>query len=164
MIEAVYGEAAERLPMDIERAHLRARGVQHGESTLGLMNVIDPSDGYGGVRIQDASEDVGTRLGEPTTTLRLARRENGRLVPWSQEPLADESLRWALSEVTVRRRWLGEPAPEPAAIAVVDAARALWPEWERTMPLYEVTTSGALSLLGREPLVYDVRTGLTKVR
>jgi CRISPR-associated endonuclease/helicase Cas3 len=44
-------------------------------------------------------ESTPTRLGEPTTTVRLARIMDGQLVPWAQ---GDADHLWELSQVTVR--------------------------------------------------------------
>ena len=54
------------------------------ERSLGRFNVVKPSkDGYGSLPTElSGTEDIGTRLGERTVTLRLARLEERRLVPW----------------------------------------------------------------------------------
>jgi CRISPR-associated endonuclease/helicase Cas3 len=164
MIEAVYGPDNEALPENIVGADERAEGKAFGEKALGQLNTIDPRKGYGEVQIQGADEDIGTRLGEPTVTLRLARRLGGTLLPWFYQEGADETLNWALSEISVRKRWLGDPPPSPADQASVKATKACWPEWEQEILLYEVGGAGELQL--REPISfhYDAQTGLARRR
>ncbi len=74
-----------------------------------------------------------TRLSDPQVTVRLARIEAGRLVPWCAD--ADRARAWALSEVSVRQSLTAGPAPDPETAAPVAAERAGWPAWERDFPV-----------------------------
>ena len=68
-----------------------------------------------------------TRLGVPQVTLRLAREEHGRVVPWAGEG----PLGWQLSEVLVsaaRYRNLQGVDQDRPEIRVV---REAWPDWMR---------------------------------
>lgn len=162
MIESVYREDGwSDVPEALRAKNMQADGVAAGEGSLGRMNVVDLAGGYGGLSDQlGIDEDIGTRLGEPTVTIRLARREGDRLVPWAATN--DPSMAWALSELRLRRTWL------PAGFAVADdavrrAAKATWPDWEQSMPIGVVAEDGTVSF-GSEgsDLTYDVETGLKK--
>ena len=82
MIEAVYGADSEPVPRPLVAAEQKGAGKEGAAKTLGAMNVIALDEGYDSLRPVGVDEDIGTRLGEPTITLRLARRLEGRLVPW----------------------------------------------------------------------------------
>ena len=108
MIEAVYGDGAELVPQLLVAAEQKGLGKEGAAKTLGAMNVVALEDGYGLLRPVGVDEDIGTRLGEPTITLRLARRLDGKLVPWDCTPGAPLFVSWALSEVRVRRSFWGD--------------------------------------------------------
>ena len=163
MIEAVYGDGAELVPQLLVAAEQRGVGKEGAAKTLGAMNVIALEDGYGLLRPVGVDEDIGTRLGEPTITLRLARRLDGKLVPWDCTPGAPLFVSWALSEVRVRRSFWGDSMPLAEDKALHDAARADWPEWEGGIELVEVEADGLLRMIGRRPLIYSPGRGLMKL-
>jgi CRISPR-associated endonuclease/helicase Cas3 len=160
LIEAVYGPGGEPTPEALSAQETKALGKHYSDATLGKTNTIAPAGGYLGVSVAGDDEEIGTRLGEPTLTIRLARREGSRLVPWCIADPDDDVLNWALSEVSVRTRWLGSPPPQPADAALVAATRTTWPEWEQAMPLYKVGDGGALQLAAKSQLAYDSAVGL----
>jgi CRISPR-associated endonuclease/helicase Cas3 len=163
MIEAVYGDGAELVPQLLVAAEQKGVGKEGAAKTLGAMNVIALEDGYGLLRPVGVDEDIGTRLGEPTITLRLARRLDGKLVPWDCTPGAPLFVSWALSEVRVRRSFWGDSMPLAEDKALHDAARADWPEWEGGIELVEVEADGLLRMIGRRPLIYSPGRGLMKL-
>jgi hypothetical protein len=74
--------------------------------------------------------------------VRLARWQDGRLTPWAGDPDTPWSdwLAVAMSEVSVRQHWLGEPAPsqEPGLdAAIADALSKVYDQgrWSRLLPL-----------------------------
>jgi CRISPR-associated endonuclease/helicase Cas3 len=82
MIEAVYG-GKEPVSICLEAAAMKGLGQAGKANAIGAFNVIDLSGGYGQLPSDlRADEDIGTRLGDPTVPISLARRENGDLVPW----------------------------------------------------------------------------------
>lgn len=167
LVEAAYRADDDDLPESLVKPHRKSAGKDYADRFQGQHNTIDPRGGYAGVRSVSVDEDVGTRLGEKSVTLRLARRSKGGLVPLITRQGAPDAVNWALSEVSVRYRWLAgrgssdfSPLPVPADQACVDATRAMWPEWERDMPLYEVGENGILRNHDDSKLVYNSRTGL----
>ena len=105
MIEFVYSTSD--LPHQLQDQEDEAEGQEYADRMLGDFNVVDLEDGYGSLGSNISSnEDIGTRLGEETITLRLARRAGEKLVSWSNGDLADSQLDWALSEVRVRKNFL----------------------------------------------------------
>lgn len=170
LVEAAYRPDDDDLPEGLIKPHQNSVGKEYAARFQGQHNTIDPRGGYAGVRSVSADEEVGTRLGEKSITLRLARRSNSGLVPLVSRQGAPDAVNWMLSEVSVRYRWLAgkggvdSPIPAPADQACVDATRATWPEWERGMPLYEVGENGILRNLDDGKLVYNSRTGLHRMR
>lgn len=170
LVEAAYQTEDDDLPEGLVKAHEASLGKGLAEQFQGQHNTIDPRNGYAGMREVSADEEIGTRLGEKTVTLRLGIGTGPKLVPIVCRQDAPETVNWALSEVTVRHRWLAgkgssdhSPLPEAADPATVDAVRAAWPEWERGMPLYAVAGDGRLMTAGEDGLVYDRQTGLTRL-
>ncbi|WP_137130261.1 CRISPR-associated helicase Cas3' [Rhizobium sp. FY34] len=169
LVEAAYRTDDDDLPDGFARAHGESAGVEFAARHLARHNTIDPRDGYAGLRDVSADEEIGTRLGEKTVTLRLGKYDGSTLVPLVCRQGASDALNWALSEMSVRTRWLaGKGASDHSALpvaanaGVVDAVRASWPEWEQTMPLYAVGTDGNLLTLGEHGLVYREGSGLLR--
>lgn len=99
LIDAVYGDEADGdIPESLQRPSNRAEGERHAAKALASFNALRPEKGYEATAF-DWPEDVytPTRLGEPTVTLRLARRVEGRVVPFE----AGEDFPWERSEVSI---------------------------------------------------------------
>ena len=161
LIERVYA-CEDEVPPALEEAQIKDEGTEMGNRSLGRYNVVDIDGGYGGLpsALSD-TEDIGTRLGEPTATLRLARLEEGRLVPWCSGADA-----WALSEIRVRKNFLGSAKPPSADQALHEQARTDWPEWEREILIAVVEEDGRVRLAEVKEssyFVYCTRMGLQLV-
>ena len=106
LIEYVY--ANEEVPPVLAEKQIEDEGKEMGSRSLGRFNVVGLEDGYGSLPTElSGTEDIGTRLGERTVTLRLARLEEGRLVARCSAD-SDSTKAWALSEIRVREnfpRW-----------------------------------------------------------
>ena len=130
LIECVY--ANEDVPPALEEKEIEDEGKEMGNRSLGQFNVVNLKDGYGSLPMDlSGTEDIGTRLGERTVTLRLARLEEDRLIPWCAVPDDDPNRAWALSEVRVREKFLAEALPPPGDEPLQEQAKSDWPEWER---------------------------------
>ncbi len=168
LIEAAYDQGDSDLPEPLRQPHRSSLGEKHGERSLASQNVIKPSDGYSVLTAPSADEDIGTRLGEKSLTVRLGRRDGDALVPLCQRLGADAGLNWALSEIAVRDSWFrggkGGTLPQAADETIVETARSHWPEWERAIPLYEVDASGRLLSMDEGRLLYDHVSGLHRTR
>jgi CRISPR-associated endonuclease/helicase Cas3 len=107
LVEAVYDEnIAEPTPESLQRAADQAAGGDAAMRCLASNNTVRFRSGYSPKSAPAWGDDeyTPTRLGEPTTRLRLARWDAGALRPWSQ----NESNAWELSEVAVRSVLCGE--------------------------------------------------------
>jgi CRISPR-associated endonuclease/helicase Cas3 len=104
LVEAVYGEGAPEIPPSLEEVENEALGVRSGERTQAHYNTLDFQKGYDwdGMKWERETR-VKTRLGEETITLRLARVDAGRVVPWISTEEGDPRRAWALSEVSLRK-------------------------------------------------------------
>jgi CRISPR-associated endonuclease/helicase Cas3 len=168
LIETAYGTEEDDLPEPFRQSHLSSLGKTHGERSLASHNVITPSDGYVALTAPSADEEIGTRLGEKSLTIRLGRRQGGAIIPLCRRSGADDGLNWALSEISLRESWFrggkSGASPQPADETIVEATRSLWPEWEREIPLFEVDEGGPLSTKVGDQHLYDRTSGLRRKR
>lgn len=150
LIEAVHGENLPPVPEALQQAENERLGDSYARQALGWQNCVKLDDGFrlGGGAADDA--EYPTRLGQLQKVLVLARRVNGRLVPWA------EGLEgWALSELMASQRKLDAvPLPDQAA-PEVQAVRADWPKWKQAV-VCVVGEDGAIC----EGLRYDPERGL----
>jgi CRISPR-associated endonuclease/helicase Cas3 len=101
MIEFVYGDdASERIPAGLQGRAATAEGDAMANRSMAAFNSLSLESGY---EVTSAhwreDESTPTRLGDPTTTVRLARVLEDRLIPWSEDYVPHA---WELSQVTVR--------------------------------------------------------------
>jgi CRISPR-associated endonuclease/helicase Cas3 len=125
IIEAVYGDEA-HTPPDLQKSADEALGAAHADQSTSNQATLEVRGGYapGPIWLQNAESQ--TRLGDPQTTLRLARIDGDRLRPWADDP--DPWRAWKLSEVRVRAAALGSvELPQEWQSAAV-AIRAEWPD------------------------------------
>ena len=151
MIEGVYGASAIPLPPCLEAAVGNAEGEEGAHASLADYNTINLAEGYaalGGKLSND--ETIGTRLGEETITIRLARRDQGVLLPWFDSESGDAMLDWQLSEVTVNLRLWRKVSDAALSGTEVDALRATWPEYEREMPIITINSNNLGDLYSNE--------------
>ncbi|MEL6317274.1 MAG: CRISPR-associated helicase/endonuclease Cas3, partial [Pseudomonadota bacterium] len=168
LIEEVYADGAET-PQPLQAAATKAEGARLAEEQLAKLNTLNLTQGYGAAGAVHDDQEIGTRLGRPTVTLRLARRRGDQITPWA-EVAEDRRRAWAMSEISVPKHWieaadarLSPPADLADAIA---AATADWPAWERqTIRVAAVEPGGAVALKesgGGLPLTYASDRGLIK--
>ena len=133
LIEAVHGEDAPEVPEALQGAEIETLGRQMSEAQQALNQVLDADDAYDQPQMQRVFDDerYPTRLGIPQVTLRLAREEGGRLLPWAGE----RPLGWQSSEVLISaaRYWklqgIDQDRPE------ITSVREAWPDWTRNSVL-----------------------------
>ncbi|MEM7776894.1 MAG: CRISPR-associated helicase Cas3' [Pseudomonadota bacterium] len=167
LVERVYGPGAmDDIPEPLIRAANEAEVKRGAARAFAKAQLLNLGAGYGGeAAIWSNDQIVATRLGEPVTTFRLAKRDGDQVVPWYLDDVAMRA--WALSEVSIaRRRADGVPRGDHAMAAMIEAAKADWPTWEREMPVLvlepdEVTWRGEVEL-DREAktVLYDTVRGL----
>lgn len=161
LIERVYGEAD--VPPALEQAQRKALGEDSAQSTLADWNGLALDEGYPAVTGVASDQEIGTRLGSKTKTLRVALWAEDRLVPWAAAAEPDRRRAWALSELSCRETWLRGLAPPTALAAPLAQARADWPDWDQT----EIAVVADRKVLlvdeaGNAPLTYDAETGLKR--
>lgn len=113
LVEEVYG--GDEVPVALRKRSDAATGAELAHASVAQSATIRFGLGYQRFG-QDWSDEVHTptRLGEPTTTVRLARLDAERAGPWAES--VRESLRWPLSQVSVARRLMSAPHPDDAAV------------------------------------------------
>lgn len=169
LIERVYDGDAET-PEPLRAAEKEAEGRRLAEEQLAKWNALKLTQGYGGAGAVHEDQEIGTRLGRPTITLRMARAApGGAIAPWA-EIEADPVRAWALSEVSLPKHWFegdGWRLSAPQALRkTIAEATAPWPEWEREkIPVAVVQPDGRLALesaVGEQPLAYASERGLER--
>lgn len=139
LVEHVYGpDALDGLPPALQGSVERALGQGIADRGLALFNVLEPDDGYAVDKGQWLPDTVTpTRLGQPSTTLRLVDSEDG--TPLYPHP----RIGWSLSEVRAR----GVLANRPDDFERVKAFVATMPDESRysvTLPMRR-SSSGSWS-------------------
>lgn len=166
-IEAVFSTDETDLPKALERNYYEALGRAGAEKAAAHGVLLDFTAGYRPGLAWPDEGTVPTRLAEESRTLRLARVEGDRLVPW--HPAPDLRLAWALSEVAVAVRKLrGHHAPAPSWHEAAAAARAGWSRFDDAVillplePVPDGTWQGTLVAEdgGSLVLTYGTRLGL----
>lgn len=114
LVEAVFGAEPEEMEvpsvlLESDR-ELKADSDRLMKGAMAKHNQIAFDYGYQreGSNWSD-DERAPTRLGEPTTLIRLVRRVEGRLQPWSNDISQAPGTRWRLGEASVRasQLWAG---------------------------------------------------------
>ena len=140
LIEGVYGEeAAEDRLAGLRETLYDAEGQNLAEAAQAELNRLRLDAGY-------CQEDANcwwdeaktpTRLGEPSTTLYLARWQDDRLRPW----IDTGEHRWARSTVSLLETYVASEAEQPHIPPdILDAARDSLPakgRWGVLLPLIE---------------------------
>lgn len=176
LIESVYGDEAEAaLPDALLRFHYDAEGRSGAERGVANMNVLNLASGYwrdGGAWDIDAR--TPTRLNDdPQRTVRLARVENGQIVPFAATSPFEEAWRaWRLSEVHAPERRVGGEFIDHEHREAVEVAKQAWTRFDRDTILvvlqqeadregYEGLVQDASSPPRVVTLRYDSESGLT---
>jgi CRISPR-associated endonuclease/helicase Cas3 len=139
LVEAVYGDDSEALPAALQPLAEKADGEGHAQRGHARGNLLRPEMGYH-ARNGRWESDVAmpTRLGDDYTIFRIARVQQGRLVPWCDD--ADEAKAWALSEIALRKS-IADGAEVPAhRDAEAEKLRKGWKLWQRETPLFVMET------------------------
>lgn len=139
LIQAVdSGLETRSFPPAFERKANEAEGAAGAEQAAAKANLLKIETGYCAENGPWESDvRTPTRLGEDRVTLRLARVEDDRLVPWSADD--DPHRAWALSEVSVRpTQATGEVIPDSHRDAA-QAVRGTWPRFDQHKLLVPLT-------------------------
>jgi CRISPR-associated endonuclease/helicase Cas3 len=166
MIESVYGDAYQsQIPEGLRGRTQRAVGNAGAMASQGRLNSLDLDEGYVATAIHwqdDAS--APTRLGDPTTTVRLARWDGGRLIPWIA---GQPKHAWQLSQLTVRKNRIASEAPGLGA-SDLEAVRGTMPDRGKYCVVLALREAGGELWTGRcvdgagavVEFGYDARFGL----
>jgi hypothetical protein len=156
-IEWVYGTVAEPIPPELHETSTRAEGREKAHSALALQNAIALFSGYdGGNPAWAADVETPTRLGEPTTRVRLCRRVGEEVEPWH----ATGDYAWERSEVSVARWRIA--SEDPAIEALLRAAKSTMRDEGRycvSVPLVRGAEGWAGSALDDQGQVVNVAYG-----
>lgn len=168
MIESVYGaDAQAEIPEGLRAVSVRAEGDIGAMSAQGRLNSLDLDEGYVATTTHWQDDAYApTRLGEPTVTVRLAKWDRGRLIPWAEE---DSRHAWELSQLTVRRARVAGEAPGLSA-SVLEGVRATMPDHGKYCVVVPLEQSAGVwvgrAMNGRDQeigVTYNARFGLQYV-
>lgn len=123
MIEAVYGEESyESTPDGLKKSSDKKEGACQCERNMARQNSLSFERGYSSTGNpwpdEDTHTEIGTRLGDKTVRIRLARRDGERLTSWAT---TGSTIDWPLSELTVPWRLIAGEAERDASL--LEAAR-----------------------------------------
>ncbi len=108
LIEGVYG-ADHEIPDGLWKASAEAQGENRAKASIAFLNQLNLESGYTTLDANNWWDEAKTptRLGEETTTVWLARWEDGKLTPFHDEP----PFAWQQSSVSMRTALINETAP-----------------------------------------------------
>ncbi len=140
LVESVYGDGRLEIPEGLQAAENESEGMHGAEKVWAAQNVLKLDRGYDRAGAPwDSDTKVQTRIGEEAITLRLAKVEEGRVVPWAEVGDGADWRAWALSEVSVRKA-LCERTENPANLATaIEAAQQDWTVSEMEIPILVLT-------------------------
>lgn len=166
LVEAVFGEEQQdQIPQGLRARDRDADGKARATISLAHLNALALDAGYASTLNQWLEDTITpTRLGDLTTTVRLARWDESALTPWFKA----DRYAWDLSQVGVRRARIREPAKHSLALqTAVDRAteamadRCKWSVLVPLSPAAEGAWQGNASDGHREVIVvYHPKTGL----
>jgi len=141
LIEGVYGDDAQAdIPDTLFQQSIEAEGSDHADASIARLNILSMELGYSDIatnRWWDESK-TPTRLGEESIQVYLAKWENGKLLPWSDE----QEQAWQFSAVSMRTFWISAESPT-AEISqeLIDACKVDLPakgKWGVLLPLTHI--------------------------
>lgn len=123
MIEAVYGdESYAATPDGLKKSSDKKEGACQSERNMARQNSLSFDYGYSSTGNswpdEDSYTEIGTRLGDKTVRVRLARRDGDRLTSWAT---TGSNIDWPLSELTVPWRLIAGEAERDSSL--LEAAR-----------------------------------------
>lgn len=172
LLERVYDDDRSdtlAIPSPLRKASNEAFNEMKRARALANHNALHLEGGYGSLKAGAAhwfdDTRTPTRLGEPTVTVRLAKKQDGRLISWAS---GDDA--WQRSEVSVRLHKLsGEPKWDREMLALVEQTKKEMPDggkWSVLVALSKGDKPGvwkgeAVNGQGKPVTVtYDKDTGL----
>ncbi|MBF0160449.1 MAG: CRISPR-associated helicase Cas3', partial [Magnetococcales bacterium] len=137
LIEGVYGPAA-AMPPGLEAVSLRVDGEKKAKGSQAGFNTVKLDEGYATGFQWGSEQQTPTRLGEPQSTLRLLRWQDGQLRLWVDQGFHT----WELSQVKVRQSFAYKEAPQQLLATdlwqALEQLRQQWPDrgkWIIALPL-----------------------------
>ncbi len=157
MIEFVFSESSyNAVPPDLQMTEDKSQGADQGKKSMARFNSLDLNQGYKQTLTHWQDDAFApTRLGEPTVTLRLARWQDNRLVPWIE---VHDEYGWQLSQLSVRKYYAAAEYVGEHAVAFDEARRSMRDQGKYVLlvPLIEKNGIWCGSVLNCEGAVVDV--------
>ena len=125
LIEPVFATDPSDLPPELLKQSQKAEAEQSGKKAIAYLNFLKRDDFTPQKESWAKDIHTPTRLGQPSTTLRLATWVEGVLMPWHKA----EKKAWRLSEITIRSALCQKTIPpdQDAAKAIESQIR----DWEK---------------------------------
>jgi CRISPR-associated endonuclease/helicase Cas3 len=166
LIEGVYGDTSEIPPTALDASDIKDQGESSAKTSQAMQNSLRLDEGYcHGVTTWWEEALTPTRLGEPETTLCLARWQDGQLVPWCS---GDRG--WDLSQVKLRGCYQYAAPQDPLLKMMMENIINKLPtkgRWSVLVPLVNIEPGLWQGEVQDEqgkiiPLFYDERLGLQR--
>lgn len=135
LVEGVYNPGAE-IPEGLLEKSSGAQGDARAQHSVAILNELKIELGYNDANINRWWDDTQapTRLGEPTTTIWLARWENNEIKPWRDDP----PFSWQQSCLSMRSVLIKEANLEGIPQSAIDETLKTLPaqgKWGILLPL-----------------------------
>ncbi len=142
LIEAAFTEEADkRIPPSLRQRDFEAEGEMMRDTSLAHINMLKIEEGYAATTDQ-WREDMRTptRLGDTETTVRLARWDGTRLMPWYDA----EAFPWDMSQVNIRSAKVASEAvqKDPNLAKAIENLKARLPDKGKWSLLVAVSPVG----------------------
>jgi CRISPR-associated endonuclease/helicase Cas3 len=160
LIEGVYGDQAQdSIPQALQENAGKMEGQEYANKANAMQSLVKLKEGYThpDFNFWDDTQTM-TRLGERSITLRLAKWENGELVPW----FAADKFAWELSQVSVRASMISDEL----ATAKAQKEERMYDKgrWCRLVVLHQDGEAWRGEAVGRNgeavTVIYDAVAGL----
>ena len=150
MIEYVYDGNAE-LPVSLDSRAIEADGNRRAQKSNAVINKLCLKDGYtkSAMEVCWDESSTPTRLGEPTTTVYLAKWDGSSLQPWIQGEHA-----WRMSSVAIRTFYVKKEIwPDEITKAEIAKCKEQLPakgRWGVLVPLIKINSMWCGELQGEK--------------
>ena len=150
MIEYVYDGNAE-LPVSLDLRAIEADGNRRAQKSNAVLNKLCLKDGYtkSAMEVCWDESSTPTRLGEPTTTVYLAKWDGSSLQPWIQGEHA-----WRMSSVAIRTFYVKKEIwPDEITKAEIAKCKEQLPakgRWGVLVPLIKINSMWCGELQGEK--------------
>lgn len=157
LLERVAGDRIPDVPIILESEAMDAEGQRFAATAIGVGNVVVIDEGYAALGGLSPESKYPTRLGQPTISVFLVRKDSeNELIPWVEAGYGSQQS----STISVSRRRF-ERFPELEQMQHEDQMivelKSSWPDWQKASVAVVIVKEGGSIISG---VRYDADLGL----